>query len=132
MPFYGNSEGYISPWGENQSRGRPCGAPENEREQKPEAYDERRSVPAKTVREDLPGGRRCHRRISCANSRGINPFKCENAFTAGEELYSKPAQAITEPCCDARGCDVFNADRRSTFWPDFARPRWLACGELYV
>jgi len=89
------------------------------------------ALPAKTLLEDWPGGKSRHRHIPCHGCRRLSPFGCKNVFTPGEELFAKPQQLITQTCCDTQGCAVFRSDQRSSFWPAFARPRWLSCDELY-
>lgn len=52
----------------------------------------------------------------------------------GRELYGAAAAKNTvyttcsDPCGGSR---EYRLDQRNTYWPTFARPRWLTCDELY-
>lgn len=56
--------------------------------------------------------------------------QCQNNLNNG--FYGRaPVRNIQTMCCDASGCSRYDVSNRNSFWPSFARPRWLNCNELY-
>lgn len=54
---------------------------------------------------------------------------------SGEPIATRPDEGRTvryEECCDASGCcGLFPRCCRNPFWPEFAKPTWLCCKDLY-
>lgn len=62
------------------------------------------------------------------------PQNCEDPVTVCceplESCCKKEIKYVT--CCDPNGCCYkYPACCRNPFWPEFCKPRWLCCKDLY-
>lgn len=83
-------------------------------------------------------GRNTRRQAGRGNNAGATVVTnrrdcCAPPETVSEEIYSGSQDAVlVEGCCDRRnGCIQMEAQTRCGYWPSFAHPRWLNCGELH-
>lgn len=58
---------------------------------------------------------------------------CIPSGSTSEEMYTEiTPEILMARCCDeVTGCKEFETERRNSFWPSFAHPRWLTCRELF-
>lgn len=57
---------------------------------------------------------------------------CNAPSNLTQQLYSCiPSDILVDACYDNCGCSIHPRAARCPFWPNFARPRWLCCNQLY-